>query len=77
MPEKTYNNGVQDAWIEAIKENARVNMEQIQQQIRTLQVTVNDLSAKVNHIYGAATALGALAGAIVTVVSLVLRVLKL
>ncbi len=49
-----YEEGKRDAWIEAL----RGRLEGIENKL-------DEISAKVNHIYGAAAALGAVAGAIV------------
>ena len=57
-PVKTYDNGKQDAWIEALRESSDRIMHRLDQQA----VILNALAAKVNHIYGAAAILGAIAG---------------
>jgi len=67
-PPKTYNNGRQDAWIEAIRENCRQNVGTIMHRLDQHSAILRTVSAKVNHIYGGAVILGAVAGLIGSVV---------
>lgn len=88
---KTYDNGRQDAWLQAIRENCAQNVGRIEGMIDKtesrlsgrlsdvagkvdkLDDKVDGLAGKVNHIYGAAAALGALTGAVATVAAILLK----
>ena len=65
-----YGEGKQDAWIEAIRENVREQVSTINARLDKLSNKVDCVAGKVNHIYGGALALGAVAGAIVTAIAL-------
>ena len=67
---KTYIEGQQDAWLQAIRDNCRNTTKELRDEIKALRDDIKALSGKVNHIYGASMALGAMAGALVMLLRL-------
>lgn len=67
---KTYESGQHDAWLQAIRENCRNTTKELRGEIKALRDDIKALSGKVNHIYGASVALGAIAGALVMLLRL-------
>jgi len=58
----TYNNGRQDAWIEALRESIKQQGDRIESELHNIRKRLTFLAGKVNHIYGGAAVLGAIAG---------------
>lgn len=65
MAGRTYEGGLRNGKIQALEED----VDDDRARLLRIEEKVDGLSAKVNHIYGAALALGALAGAIVAAIA--------
>ena len=72
MPaERTYLDGQQTAWIQALREG----MVDVKARLVRIETKTDNLTNKVNHIFGAAAALGGLAGAVMTAIAILLTYL--
>jgi len=73
MPEeRTYLNGQQTAWIQALREG----MADVKGRLVRIEAKTDNVVSKVNHIYGVAAALGGLAGAVMTAIGFVVVYLR-